>query len=133
MTGSRFRTATLRAALTAALLVLASCRGASVEQVETEAPVPVVVETAKLDVIRAVIQATGVVTPAPGAETDGGRTRGRPSVSLPKAEGDVVKPADLLVPVRVPTLAADLTRRYAARLWRRNPPGSRAPPPPPQV
>ena len=53
MTGSHFRTAASRAAMTAALLVLASCRGTPVEQIETEAPVPVVVETAKVDVIRA--------------------------------------------------------------------------------
>ena len=68
MTGSHFRAAASHAALTAALLVLANCRSKPVEQIETEAPVPVVVEIAKVDVIQGVIQATGVVTPAPGAE-----------------------------------------------------------------
>ena len=114
MTGSRFRTVTLRAAVTAALLVLASCRGASVEQVETEAPVPVVVETAKVDVIRAVIQATGVVTPAPGGELTVVAPEAARVVSIPKAEGDVVKAGDLLVQFEIPTLAADLAARRSA-------------------
>jgi RND family efflux transporter MFP subunit len=114
MNGSYFRTATLRAALTTALLVLASCRGTSVEQVETEAPVPVVVETAKVDVIRAVIEATGVVTPAPGAELTVVAPEAARVVAIPKAEGDVVKAGDLLVQFEIPTLAADLAARRAA-------------------
>jgi hypothetical protein len=108
MTGSHFRAAAARAALAASLLVLSSCRGEPVEQLETEAPVPVVVETAKVDVIRAVIEATGVVTPAPGAELTVVAPEAARVVSIPKAEGDVVKTGDLLVQFEIPTLAADL-------------------------
>jgi RND family efflux transporter MFP subunit len=114
MTRSPFRPATPRAALAAVLILLASCRGASVEQIVTEAPVPVVVDTARIDVIRAVIEATGVVTPAPGAELTVVAPEAARVVSIPKAEGDLVKTGDLLVQFEIPTLAADLAARRAA-------------------
>ena len=114
MTGPHFRTAAARAAMTAGLLMLASCRGTPVEQIETEAAVPVVVEVAKVDVIRGVIEATGVVTPAPGAELTVVAPEAARVVAIPKAEGDVVKVGDLLVQFEIPTLAADLSARKSA-------------------
>jgi len=54
--------------LVASLLALSGCHAASIEQVETTAAVPVVVETAKIDTLQSLITASGTVVPGPGAE-----------------------------------------------------------------
>src|SRR4051812_22081014 len=95
------------------LPVLTACHTPSVEQIETTAAVPVAVETAKLDAIETTIAATGLVTPAPGAELTVIAPEGARIVELPKAEGEPVKAGDLLVRFDIPTLAADLAARQA--------------------
>lgn len=114
MTGSRICSAAARTALSVSLLFLIGCRGEPVEEVETEAPVPVVVEVAKIDVLRGIIGATGIVTPAPGAELTVVAPEPARIVSVPKAEGDPVKVGDLLVQFEIPTLASDVAAKRAS-------------------
>jgi RND family efflux transporter MFP subunit len=114
MTGSQLRSAGARAVTSIFLLLLIGCRGTSVEEVETEAPVPVVVEVAKVDVLRAVIAATGIVTPAPGAELTVVAPEAARIVAVPKAEGDAVKVGDILVQFEIPTLASDVAAKRAS-------------------
>jgi RND family efflux transporter MFP subunit len=114
MSRSETRSVVMHAAFTLSLLVLINCRDAPVEQVETEAAVPVVVAVARVDVIRGVISATGVVTPAPGAELTVVAPEAARIVSLPKAEGDAVKIGDLLVQFDIPTLASEVAAKRAS-------------------
>lgn len=96
------------------ILTLVACGRPSVEQIETTAVVPVAVETARTDAIETTIAATGLVTPAPGAELTVIAPEGARIVELPKSEGESVKVGDLLVRFDIPTLAADLGARQAA-------------------
>ena len=57
-----------RATMCVVVIAAAGCERPSVEQVETNAAVPVVVATAKIDTLQAVIAATGLVSVARGAE-----------------------------------------------------------------
>ena len=86
-------------------LLTAACQRASVEQVETEAPVPVVVEAAKIEAIQSTIAATGTVMPAPGAELTVVAPAPARIAELPKAEGDAVRKGDILVRFDIPSLA----------------------------
>ena len=74
-----------------ALAAVAGCNRPSVEQIETTAVVPVAVEIAKTDAIETTIAATGLVTPAPGAELTIIAPEAARIVELPKSEGDRVK------------------------------------------
>ncbi|MEO7273215.1 MAG: efflux RND transporter periplasmic adaptor subunit [Vicinamibacterales bacterium] len=101
-------------ALLLVFAAVAACERPSVEQIATTAVVPVAVETARVDTIESTVAATGLVTPAPGAELivvapDAGRI-----AELPRAEGETVRAGDLLVRFDIPTLAADLGARQAA-------------------
>jgi membrane fusion protein, multidrug efflux system len=98
----------------ASLLMLPACHAASVEQVETTAAVPVVVEDAKVDTLQSLITASGTVTPGPGAEQIIVAPAPARIAELPKAEGDTVRQGDLLVRFDIPTLAADVAARRAA-------------------
>ena len=96
--------------MTAALL---ACHQKPAEEVATEETVAVEVEAARTGTIRAVITATGAVEPAPGADwtiTAPGPAR---IAEMPKAEGDRVRPGDLLVRFDAPTLRADAAARAA--------------------
>ncbi|MEP6916609.1 MAG: efflux RND transporter periplasmic adaptor subunit, partial [Acidobacteriota bacterium] len=75
---------------------------------------PVAVETATLDAIESTIAATGLVTPAPGAELIVVAPEAARIAELPKSEGEFVKTGDVLVRFDIPTLAADLGARRAA-------------------
>ena len=97
-----------------ALAAVAACERPSVEQIATTAVVPVAVETARTDTIEASVAATGLVTPAPGAELTVIAPEAARIIELPKSEGEAVKPGDLLVRFDIPTLAADLGARQAA-------------------
>jgi RND family efflux transporter MFP subunit len=101
-----------RASRKFAIVLLASlpwsCEKPSLEQVETTAAVPVVVETATVGVIRSEIDVTGVVAPAPGAELTIVAPAAARIAQLPVAEGDAVKAGDLLVRFDIPSLTADV-------------------------
>ena len=92
---------------------LTACGGAAPEEVETQSVVPVKTAPVELGTIRAVVHATGVVSPAPGADLvviapDAGRL-----VDMPKAEGDRVRRGDLLVRFEIPSMTADLAAKTA--------------------
>jgi RND family efflux transporter MFP subunit len=114
MNGLPRRTGVALGAMSLSLLLLTGCHGASVEEVVTDAPVPVEVEEAKIDVLRGVIAATGVVTPAPGAELVVVAPEAARILTMPKAEGDAVKTGDLLVQFDIPTLASDVAGKRAS-------------------
>ncbi len=96
-----------------ALAAAAGCQRESVEEVETTAVVPVVVETAKQGVLQSVIAATGVVAAAPGAELVVVAPAPARIAHLPNAEGDRIKAGDVLVRFDIPTLAADVASSRA--------------------
>ena len=97
-----------------ALLTLPGCTRKSVEQVETTAAVPVVLEAARVDTLQSIIAAAGTVTPAPGAELTVVAPAPARIAEMPKAEGDAVRQGDVLVRFDIPNLAADVAARRAA-------------------
>ena len=105
--GRRLLVAVVAAALTA------SCNREAPEEVESDTVVPVMTQAAELGSIRAVIHATGLVTPAPGADLvviapEAGRI-----AEMPKAEGDRVRRGDLLVRFEIPAAGAEAARQAA--------------------
>lgn len=86
--------------------LLASCGSPGAEDVATQTIVPVKVATARVGSIRALVHATGLVTPAPGA--DFAVTAPEPAriLAMPKAQGDRVRRGDLLVRFEIPSLGA---------------------------
>lgn len=95
-------------------LVLAGCgRQASDEDVETKTVVPVITAPATTGTIHAVIHATGMVTPAPGADLAVRAPETARIAAMPKAEGDRVRKGDLLVRFEIPSLTADVESRRA--------------------
>jgi len=108
---SNLRPTLIAAALS--VIVAGGCAKPGVEKAETEAPVPVTVEPARVETLTATITATGVVTAAPGGDwtiTAPGPAR---IVEIPKAENDPVHVGDLLVRFDMPSLTADLNARKA--------------------
>ena len=104
-----------RAVLTiAAALVVCACHHNAPEETETASAVAVEVEAARSGPIREVIAASGIVTAAPGAELVVTAPEGARIVELPRAEGDRVKPGDLLVRFEIPSLTAGAASSKAA-------------------
>jgi RND family efflux transporter MFP subunit len=100
-------------ALLSLLMTMGGCQRASVEQVETAAVVPVVVETAKVGLLQGVITVSGVVAAGPGAELIVVAPAPARVAQLPHAEGDRVKAGDILVRFDIPTLTADVAANRA--------------------
>ena len=90
----------------AALCVVSACRHNAPEETQTESAVVVQVEEARSGPVREVMAATGMVTAAPGAELVVTAPEAARIVELPKAEGDRVRPGDLLVRFDIPSLTA---------------------------
>jgi RND family efflux transporter MFP subunit len=101
---------TLAVLLAATLL---ACHKKADEEVATEEAVAVEVAEARTGAIRAVITATGTVEPAPGADFTVTAPASARIVEMPKAEGDRVRPGDLLVRFDAPALDADAAARAA--------------------
>lgn len=95
------------------LAAMAGCQRPSVEEVETTAVVPVVVETARVGLLQERISVTGIVAAAPGAEMLVVAPAAARIAHLPNAEGDRVKAGDVLVRFDIPTLAADVAASRA--------------------
>ncbi len=95
-------------------LALASCGSKPVEEVETTAPVPVSVETAKTGTIENIVTVTGIVTPGPGADLLVTAPEAGRIAEMPSAEGDAVRAGDLLVRFDIPSLGADVEAKRAA-------------------
>jgi len=92
--------------MTAALLASAACHHEAPEETETQTPVAVAVDVAKTGPVREVIAASGLVTPAPGAELIVTAPEAARIVEISKAEGDRVRAGDLLVRFEIPSLTS---------------------------
>jgi RND family efflux transporter MFP subunit len=102
------------AAMTLALILSVACRHDAPEETETQTPVAVAVDVAKTGSLREVIAASGVVSPAPGAELLVTAPEAARIVEIPKAEGDRVRSGDLLVRFEIPSLTAGASGARAA-------------------
>src|SRR5207244_5376545 len=91
----------------------AACSKPAVEQVETKAAAPVTTIDIAPQTIEGVVAATGSVSAAPGFDWMITAPEHARIVELPKAEGDRVKPGDLLVRFEIPSLATDVSTRRA--------------------
>ena len=97
----------------AVALATANCSKQSAEETESQAPVPVKVEEARIGSIRAVLHATGIINPAPEGELiviapEAGRV-----IEITRAEGERVAKGDVLVRFEIPSLAAEVQRQTA--------------------
>jgi RND family efflux transporter MFP subunit len=81
--------------------------------VETETVVPVTTAPAITGSVRALIHATGVVIPAPGAELMVVAPEPARIVAIPKGEGDSVRRGEVLVRFEIPSLNADVVSKGA--------------------
>jgi RND family efflux transporter MFP subunit len=101
--------------LTIGVLVVAAagCSKSPVEEVQTTAAAPVKTVTLAPTTFEGVVAASGIVAAAPGA--DWVITAPEPAriVELPKAEGDRVKPGDLLVRFEIPARTTEVAARRA--------------------
>jgi RND family efflux transporter MFP subunit len=93
--------------------VVAGCSRPAPEEVESETVVPDTTEAAQRGSIRAVIHATGTITPAPGADLIVIAPETARIAEIPKAEGDRVRRGDLLVRFEIPSLSAEIATRRA--------------------
>jgi RND family efflux transporter MFP subunit len=95
------------------LVLAAGCSKPAVEEVQTTAAAPVKTITLAPSTIEGVVAASGLVAAAPGA--DWVITAPEPAriVELPKAEGDRVKPGDLLVRFEIPARTTEVAARRA--------------------
>jgi RND family efflux transporter MFP subunit len=96
-----------------ALLLTGGCSKATVEEVQTTAAATVKTITLAPAMLEGIVAASGIVSAAPGA--DWVITAPEPAriVELPKAEGDRVKPGDLLVRFEIPARITDVATRRA--------------------
>ena len=92
---------------------VAGCGSPSVEEVETTAPSAVKTLAVTPHTVEGVVAAGGVVAAAPGADWTITAPEAGRIAEIPKAEGDRVKPGDLLVRFDIPSLASDVAARHA--------------------
>jgi RND family efflux transporter MFP subunit len=97
----------------AAAIAMAACSKQSAEETESEAPVPVKVEEARIGSLRAVLHATGVITPAPEGELIVVAPEAGRIIEIARAEGERVAKGDVLVRFEIPSLAAEVQRQTA--------------------
>jgi RND family efflux transporter MFP subunit len=95
------------------LLACASCAQPTPEEVVSEGVVPVWTEPAATGSIRASVHATGLVSPAPGADLIIVAPEGARIADLPYGEGDAVSKGGVLVRFEIPGAAAELERQVA--------------------
>jgi RND family efflux transporter MFP subunit len=98
--------------LTLLAVALTACSKPAVEAVATTAASPVTVLAVAPSALEGVVSATGVVSAAPGADWIITAPEPARIVELPKAEGDRVKPGDLLVRFEIPSLSTDVSTRH---------------------
>ena len=96
-----------------ALASLAACSRQTAEEVDSESVVSVKTATATLGSIRGLVHATGVVSPAPGAELVVVAPEAARIAEIPLAGGDRVRQGDLLVRFEIPNSAAEVQRQQA--------------------
>ena len=106
----------MRMAILLVVVALASasaCSKPAVEEVATTAAAPVTVITVAPARLEGIVIAAGTVAAAPGADWTIVAPEAARILELPKAEGDPVKPGDLLVRFEIPSLSTDVTNRRA--------------------
>jgi RND family efflux transporter MFP subunit len=106
-------TVTRITALLACAALAVSCAHETPDEVESEAPVPVVTAPAVTGSITGVSRVTGVVTPAPGADLVVVAPEPARILEIPKAEGDTVRRGDLLVLFEIPSSTAEVGKQQA--------------------
>jgi cobalt-zinc-cadmium efflux system membrane fusion protein len=99
----------------ASLAVASGCAREPLEEVATEGPATVTTLTLAPQPVEHVVTASGVVAAAPGADWTITAPEPARIVDLPKAEGDPVKPGDLLVRFEIPALQTDVATRAAEK------------------
>lgn len=97
----------------AALAMLCGCSKETPEEVESETVVSVKTAPATRGNIRGIIHATGVVTPAAGADLVVVAPEGARIAEIPRAVGDRVRRGDVLVRFELPNSAAEAQRQQA--------------------
>jgi membrane fusion protein, multidrug efflux system len=97
----------------AALALTAACGTHAPDEVESETVVAVKVAPAMLGDIRGVVHATGVVTPAAGADLVVVAPEAARIAEIPPASGDRVQRGDVLVRFEIPNSAAEVQRQAA--------------------
>jgi RND family efflux transporter MFP subunit len=102
-----------RGALAFAVLALAACSRSAPEDVESDTVVPVTTAMADVGRITAFIHASGLVTPAPGAELIVVAPEAARVAEIPKGEGETVHRGDLLVRFEIPSSVAEVSKQRA--------------------
>ena len=97
----------------ATAIVITACSKQTAEETESEAPVPVKVEEARIGSIRGVLHVTGIINPAPDGELiviapEAGRI-----IEITRGEGERVAKGDVLVRFEIPSLTAEVQRQAA--------------------
>jgi len=100
-----------RAVLVIALACVAGCSKHAVEEVETKAAAPVTTLTLAPQTVEGIVSSSGVVAAAPGADWTITAPDHARIAEMPKAEGDRVRPGDLLVRFEIPSLRTDVATR----------------------
>ena len=96
-----------------AALGAGACTQSTPEEVESEAVVPVRTVAAEKGTIRGVVRATGLVTPAPGAELIVIAPEAARITEIHLGEGERVKRGDVLVRFEIPGAAAEVQKQAA--------------------
>jgi RND family efflux transporter MFP subunit len=112
-TGRMRQPLTLTVGLLAMVVSLHACGTQKADEVESETVVRVKTAAASLGTIRGVVHATGLVTPAPGADLVVVAPESARILEMPRAVGDRVRRGDLLVRFEIPTAAAEVQRQAA--------------------
>ena len=102
-----------RGALALTVVALAACSKPAPEDVESETVVPVTTAMAETGRITAFIHASGLVTPAPGAELIVVAPEAARVAEIPKGEGETVRRGDLLVRFEIPSSVAEVSKQRA--------------------
>ncbi len=113
MTVVKSHRALLAALSIAALVGAVSCATPAPEEVDSETVVPVKTAPATRGAIRGVVHATGMVTPAPGADLLVVAPDAARITAIPHAAGDRVRRGDVLVEFEIPGATAELERQQA--------------------
>lgn len=94
-------------------LAVSGCANAPPDDVESETAVPVTVAPAAVGRVTATVVATGVVSPAPGAELVVVAPEAGRLAEVPKGEGDTIHRGEVLVRFEIPTTDAESAKQRA--------------------
>jgi membrane fusion protein (multidrug efflux system) len=95
------------------VLTAAACRRPAAEEIDSETVVSVTTAPAVTGDIRGIVHATGLVTPAPGAELVVVAPEPARIVEIPRAAGDRVRRGEVLVRFEIPSAMAEAQKQQA--------------------